>query len=60
MKRKGKISIMERTEDFWFDGAEGKVHSFVLPPRGFRELSAEERKGRKWPVLFLIHGGPQC
>ena len=40
-------------EEFWVDGAEGaRVHSFLLKPHGFRE-------GARYPVLFLIHGGPQ-
>src|SRR5262249_44418931 len=40
-------------EDFWVTGAEEtKVHSFVLKPPDFRP-------NRKYPVLFLIHGGPQ-
>ncbi len=40
-------------EEFWVTGAEdAKVHSFLLKPPGFEE-------GRKYPVLFLIHGGPQ-
>ena len=34
-------------------GAEGaKVHSFILKPSGFDPK-------KKYPVLFLIHGGPQ-
>jgi dipeptidyl aminopeptidase/acylaminoacyl peptidase len=32
------------------DGA--RIQSFVIKPYGFQE-------GRKYPVLFLIHGGPQ-
>jgi dipeptidyl aminopeptidase/acylaminoacyl peptidase len=40
-------------EEFWVDGAEEtRIHSFMLKPFGFQE-------GRKFPVLFLIHGGPQ-
>ena len=40
-------------EDFWVDGAERtKVHGFILKPYGFSE-------GKKYPVLTLIHGGPQ-
>jgi dipeptidyl aminopeptidase/acylaminoacyl peptidase len=40
-------------EEFWVEGAEGtRVHSFMLKPPGFTA-------GRKYPVLFLIHGGPQ-
>lgn len=40
-------------EDFWVKGAEDtNVHSFLLKPPGFT-------RGKKYPVLFLIHGGPQ-
>jgi dipeptidyl aminopeptidase/acylaminoacyl peptidase len=40
-------------EDFWVEGAEkAQVQSFVVKPPGF-----EGR--RKYPVLMLIHGGPQ-
>jgi dipeptidyl aminopeptidase/acylaminoacyl peptidase len=40
-------------EEFTVEGAEGaRVASFMLKPRGFTA-------GRKYPVLFLIHGGPQ-
>jgi dipeptidyl aminopeptidase/acylaminoacyl peptidase len=40
-------------EEFWVDGAEGaRVQSFVVKPYGFE-------KDRKYPVLMLIHGGPE-
>ena len=40
-------------EEFWVEGAErSQVHSFVLKPPGFK-------KDERYPVLFLIHGGPQ-
>lgn len=40
-------------EEISVDGAErAKVHSFVLKPAGFDAK-------KKYPVLFLIHGGPQ-
>jgi dipeptidyl aminopeptidase/acylaminoacyl peptidase len=40
-------------EDFWVTGAEdAKVQSFLLKPPGFDPK-------KKYPVLFLIHGGPQ-
>jgi dipeptidyl aminopeptidase/acylaminoacyl peptidase len=42
-------------EDFWFEGADNKdVHGWILKPKGWKE---GEKK--KWPVLLLIHGGPQ-
>ncbi len=40
-------------EELWVDGAEGaKVHSFIVKPPNFSPT-------RKYPVLFLIHGGPE-
>ncbi len=40
-------------EEFWVKGAEEtNIHSFVVKPPGFQA-------SRKYPVLFLIHGGPQ-
>ncbi len=49
------LSQYQRTplEEFWVEGAEGaRVHSFMVKPPDFRA-------DRKYPVLFLIHGGPQ-
>ena len=40
-------------EEFWVEAPDkARVHSFMLKPAGFRQ-------GTKYPVLFLIHGGPQ-
>ena len=40
-------------EDFWVEGAEkARVQSFVVKPPNFHA-------DRKYPVLFLIHGGPE-
>ncbi len=40
-------------EEIYVDGAErAKVHSFIVKPAGFDPK-------QKYPVLFLIHGGPQ-
>lgn len=41
-------------EDFWVENPDDRtrVHSFLVKPAGFQA-------GRKYPVLFLIHGGPQ-
>src|SRR6185369_17041135 len=40
-------------EEFWTDSPDGsRVHSFVVKPPGFEAT-------RKYPVLMLIHGGPQ-
>ena len=44
---------MTPLEEFWVDGAGGaKVHSFMVRPPNFTPA-------RKYPVLMLIHGGPQ-
>ena len=40
-------------ESYWFDGANGtKVEGFVVRPPGFDA-------SKKYPVKFLMHGGPQ-
>jgi dipeptidyl aminopeptidase/acylaminoacyl peptidase len=40
-------------EDFYVEGSEKtKVQSFVIKPNNFQD-------GVKYPVLFLIHGGPE-
>ena len=40
-------------EDFWFHSYDGTpVHGFLLKPPGFDP-------SRKYPMIFLIHGGPQ-
>ena len=42
-----------KAESFTFAGAEGdEVQGWLIRPPGFDE-------SKKWPVLFLIHGGPQ-
>jgi len=42
-----------KMESFWFTGAEGtKVEGFILRPPGFD-------RAKKYPVKFLMHGGPQ-
>ncbi|KAF5382775.1 hypothetical protein D9615_002913 [Tricholomella constricta] len=42
-------------ESFWFKGANDKnVQGWALKPRGW---TSNEKK--KWPVVLLIHGGPQ-
>jgi dipeptidyl aminopeptidase/acylaminoacyl peptidase len=44
---------MNPLETFTFEGAEGTpVSGFLLKPPGFRE-------GERYPLVFLIHGGPQ-
>jgi dipeptidyl aminopeptidase/acylaminoacyl peptidase len=41
-------------EEFWVDNPNDKtkIHSFLVKPPNFSA-------GRKYPLLFLIHGGPQ-
>jgi dipeptidyl aminopeptidase/acylaminoacyl peptidase len=41
-------------EEFWVDNAPDgtRVHSFLIKPPNFEA-------GKKYPLLFLIHGGPQ-
>jgi len=44
---------MNSLEEFWFNGAEGdKVHGLLLKPPFFD-------RGKKYPLVMLIHGGPQ-
>ncbi len=44
---------LPKMESYWFTGAEGaKVQGFLLRPPNFNP-------SRKYPVKFLIHGGPQ-
>ncbi|HKY31044.1 MAG TPA: S9 family peptidase [Candidatus Polarisedimenticolia bacterium] len=44
---------VSQPEEFWFTGARGdKVHGWLLKPVGFEP-------GRRHPLAFLIHGGPQ-
>ncbi|QRW06452.1 Guanine nucleotide exchange factor LTE1 [Ceratobasidium sp. AG-Ba] len=45
-------------ELFWFTGAQGKkVQGWIVRPPGADESAVKE--GKKWPVVLLIHGGPQ-
>jgi dipeptidyl aminopeptidase/acylaminoacyl peptidase len=44
---------LPKMESYWFDGANAtKVEGFVVRPPGFDA-------GKKYPVKFLMHGGPQ-
>jgi dipeptidyl aminopeptidase/acylaminoacyl peptidase len=46
-------STLRPLEEMWVDSPDKtRVHSFVVKPPGFSE-------SRKYPVLFLIHGGPE-
>ena len=44
---------LQPIEPFWFDGAEGaRVQGFLVKPPSFDP-------SRTYPVVFLVHGGPQ-
>jgi dipeptidyl aminopeptidase/acylaminoacyl peptidase len=44
---------LSKAESFWFAGAEGtKVHGLLVRPPNFDAA-------KKYPLLFLVHGGPQ-
>jgi dipeptidyl aminopeptidase/acylaminoacyl peptidase len=44
---------LDQTEWFWFAGAGGRqVEGFIIRPPGFDA-------GKKYPVKFVMHGGPQ-
>ncbi len=50
-----KLSAIEMNapEEFWFEGAgKAKVHGFLVKPPKFDP-------NKKYPMLFLVHGGPQ-
>ncbi|APA07145.1 hypothetical protein sscle_02g019150 [Sclerotinia sclerotiorum 1980 UF-70] len=43
----------KQVDEFWFTGAEDyKVHAWVVRPSNFDE-------NKKYPLAYLIHGGPQ-
>ena len=48
-----ELITMGETEDLWFKGARGdQVHALILKPPAFSA-------SKKYPVVFLLHGGPQ-
>ena len=48
-----KLAQMSQPEEFHFTGAlDEKVQAWILKPVGYTE-------GKKYPVAFVIHGGPQ-
>jgi len=50
-----KSKNLDEGESFWFNGAEGiRVHGWALKPKGWKEGVKKE-----FPVVLLIHGGPQ-
>lgn len=42
----------KQVDDIWYDGAEQKVHAWVFKPSDFDS-------SKKYPLAYLIHGGPQ-
>jgi dipeptidyl aminopeptidase/acylaminoacyl peptidase len=45
--------VMNPAESFWFEGAEGtRIHGMLLRPPNFDPA-------RKYPLVLLVHGGPQ-
>jgi dipeptidyl aminopeptidase/acylaminoacyl peptidase len=45
--------IDQGEQEYWFEGACNRlVHAWILKPHGYVE-------GRKYPLAFLIHGGPE-
>jgi dipeptidyl aminopeptidase/acylaminoacyl peptidase len=43
----------KQVSEIWWDGANGhRVHAWVVKPSRFK-------KGEKYPLAYLIHGGPQ-
>ncbi|ORY64736.1 Alpha/Beta hydrolase protein [Leucosporidium creatinivorum] len=51
---------LDEGESFYFAGAEGwQVHGFILFPPGFKDAQVRKESGKKWPLAFLVHGGPQ-
>jgi len=49
---------MPKVEEVWYDGAKGdggkrnRVHAFIVRP-------PQAKPGRKYPLVVMIHGGPQ-
>jgi len=45
--------VMNDLEDFWFSSFDGKkIHGLLVKPPQFVQ-------GKKYPLVYLIHGGPQ-
>ena len=50
-----KTKALEEPEELWFKGAgDVMVHGWAIKPPGFKAGHA-----KKYPVVLLIHGGPQ-
>ncbi len=44
---------LQKPQSIWFDGADGtRIQAWIVPPTGFDPKM-------KYPLLLLIHGGPQ-
>ncbi|KAL4080653.1 Alpha/Beta hydrolase protein [Scleroderma citrinum] len=41
-------------KEFWFEGAVQQIHGWILTPPGYKPTDV-----KKWPILLLIHGGPE-
>jgi dipeptidyl aminopeptidase/acylaminoacyl peptidase len=52
-REKVQAALLGESEQFSFEGAEGAtVYAWLTKPAGFQA-------GKKYPLAFLIHGGPQ-
>src|SRR5262249_25779336 len=48
-----QLAQMSQPDEFHFEGAQGDdVQAWIMKPVGFES-------GKKYPVAFIIHGGPQ-
>jgi dipeptidyl aminopeptidase/acylaminoacyl peptidase len=58
-----KLAQMSTPDEFTFSGWNNeKVQAWILKPVGFDESAAASKdrpNGKKYPVAFVIHGGPQ-
>jgi dipeptidyl aminopeptidase/acylaminoacyl peptidase len=52
---------LDEGEEFWFEGAAGRqIQGWALKPKGWNEAKEKgEPMQKRWPVLLLIHGGPE-
>lgn len=54
----GDKKELDEGESFYFKGAEGvQIQGWILFPPGLRDPAT--RKGKKLPLAFLVHGGPE-
>lgn len=54
LSREGVAFGLSRSQvdEIWFQGAETQVHAWVVKPSNFKP-------GNKYPLAYLVHGGPQ-